>query len=62
LHLKKLDHVLPHLERAERERHFGVVAIVAAQEFAWVFSAKNRTKEKGAAWFDFIKEQWGEAK
>jgi hypothetical protein len=34
-----------------------VVAIVAAQEFAWVFSAKNRIKEKGAAWFDFIKER-----
>ncbi len=54
---RKLDHVRPYLEQAEREGYFGVVAIVAAQEFAWVFSAKDRTKEKGAAWFDFVKEQ-----
>ena len=38
---RKLDHVRPYLEQAEREGRFGVVAIVAAQEFQWVFSAKN---------------------
>lgn len=30
---RKLDHVRPYLERAERESRFGVVAIVARQEF-----------------------------
>lgn len=30
---RKLDHVRPYLERAEREGRFGVVAIVASQEF-----------------------------
>jgi len=54
---RKLDHVRPYLERAEAEGRFGVVAIVAVQEFASVFSAKNRTKEKGVPWFDFAKEQ-----
>jgi hypothetical protein len=36
---RQLDHVRRYLERAERERRFGVVAIVACQEFQWVFSA-----------------------
>jgi hypothetical protein len=54
---RKLDHVRPFLDAAEREGRFGVVAIVAVQEFSWVFSAKDRTKDKGAAWFDFVKEQ-----
>ncbi|HMK62421.1 MAG TPA: hypothetical protein VK386_02280 [Acidimicrobiales bacterium] len=53
---RKLDHVRPYLEQAEREGRFGVVAIVAVQEFQWVFSAKDRSKEKGVAWFDFVKE------
>ena len=39
---RKLDHVRPYLERAEREGNFGVVAIVACQEFQWIFSARNR--------------------
>jgi hypothetical protein len=38
---RKLDHVRPHLDRAEAEGRFGVVAIVSAQEFQWVFSAKK---------------------
>ena len=37
---RKLDHVRPYLEGRGRGR-YGVVAIVAAQEFQWVFSAKN---------------------
>jgi len=53
---RKLDHVRPYLEQAQREGRFGVVAIVAVQEFQWVFSAKDRSKEKGVAWFDFVKE------
>jgi len=40
---RKLDHVRPYLERAEAEHRTGVVAIVQAQEFQWVFSAKNRS-------------------
>ncbi len=39
---RKLDHVCPYLEAAEPEGRFGVVAIVACQEFQWVFSARNR--------------------
>ncbi len=53
---RKLDHVRPYLERAERERRFGVVAIVACQEFHWVFSARNRGKGN-AVWFEFFREQ-----
>src|SRR6266545_1778670 len=40
---RKLDHVRPYLERAERAGRVGVVAIVAAQEFQWVFSATKHT-------------------
>jgi hypothetical protein len=53
---RKLDHVRPHLERAERDGRFGVVAIVAAQEFQWVFSAKNRSPKPGVVSYDFVKE------
>ena len=53
---RKLDHVRPYLDAAERERRFGVVAIVAGQEFASVFSA--RTHRRGRAlWFEFFREQ-----
>ena len=53
---RKLDHVRPYLEAAEAEGRFGVVAIVATQEFAWVFSAKNRSSTPGVVSFDFVKE------
>ena len=53
---RKLDHVRPYLDVAERERRFGVVAIVAGQEFAWVFSARNRGSGK-AVWFEFFRER-----
>src|SRR4051794_30905056 len=53
---RKLDHVRPYLERAEAERRFGVVAIVAGQEFQWVFSARNRGRGK-AVWFEFFREE-----
>ncbi|MGH2843050.1 MAG: hypothetical protein ACRDKL_05620 [Solirubrobacteraceae bacterium] len=45
---RKLDHVRPHLLRAEREGRYGVVAIVQGQEHQWVFSARNRNKKPGA--------------
>jgi hypothetical protein len=53
---RKLDHVRPYLERAEAEGRTGVVAIVTAQEFQWVFSAKNRSPKPGIVTFDFVKE------
>jgi hypothetical protein len=53
---RKLDHVRPYLEAAEAGGRFGVVAIVATQEFAWVFSAKNRSSTPGVVSFDFVKE------
>ena len=36
---------------------FGVVAIVAAQEFQWVFGATNRSTKPGVANFDFVKQE-----
>ena len=54
---RKLDHVRPYLERAERDERFGVVAIVAAQEFQWVFGATNRSTKPGVANFDFVKQE-----
>ena len=54
---RKLDHVRPYLEAAEAEGRFGVVAIVATQEFQWVFSAKNRSSKPGVVSFDFVKEE-----
>jgi hypothetical protein len=53
---RKLDHVRPYLEAAEAKGRFGVVAIVSTQEFAWVFSAKNRSSTPGVVSFDFVKE------
>jgi hypothetical protein len=54
---RKLDHVRPYLEAAEREGRRGVVAIVSAQEFQWVFTAKNRSTKPGVVSFDFVKEE-----
>ena len=46
---RKLDHVQGYLARAERREPAGVVAIVAAQELAWVWNAKeNRTAGTGS--------------
>lgn len=54
---RKLDHVRPYLERAEATERFGVVAIVAAQEFQRVFSAKDRSPKPGVVSYDFVKEE-----
>jgi hypothetical protein len=54
---RKLDHVRPHLERAAREGRFGVVAIVAAQEFQWVFGGRNRAQTPGAVCYAFEKTE-----
>lgn len=50
---RKLDHVRPFLAAAEDSGRFGVVAIVAAQEFQWVFSGRD---SRGSG-FTFFKEQ-----
>ena len=54
---RKLDHVRPYLDRAERAGRYGVVAIVTAQEFQWVFSATKRTGTNGGVWFDWTKTE-----
>ena len=53
---RKLDHVRPYLARAETAGRHGVVAIVAAQEFQWVYSATKKTKGN-AVWFDWNKSE-----
>jgi hypothetical protein len=52
---RKVDHVRPYVEAAEAEGRFGVVAIVAAQEFQWVFGGRNRSETPGVVSFDFTK-------
>ena len=55
---RKLDHVRPYLERAERNGRCGVVAIVAAQEFQWVFCATKHTgTTTGGIYFRWAKEE-----
>jgi len=53
---RKLDHVRPYLDAAEASGRFGVVAIVTAQEFQWVFSGR-RSSVPGSGHFSFFKEQ-----
>jgi hypothetical protein len=53
---RKLDHVRPYLARAERAGRYGVVAIVAAQEFQWVFTATKKTRGQ-AVWFEWNKTE-----
>jgi hypothetical protein len=54
---RKLDHVRPYLAAAEREGRFGVVAIVHALEFQWVFNSTKRTGAGGGIWFDYAKAE-----
>jgi hypothetical protein len=54
---RKLDHVQPHLEKAEREGRYGVVALVVAEEFQRVWSARNRARKPGAAALEFFWEK-----
>ena len=54
---RKLDHVQPYLDRAAREGRFGVVAIVAGQEFQRVFGAVNRSEKPGVVNFEFTKAE-----
>ena len=43
--------------RAAQEGRFGVVAIVACQEFQWVLSARDRAGHAKAASFEYFREQ-----
>jgi len=54
---RKLDHIRPYLDRAEAEGRTGVVAIVAAQEHQWVFSARDRSAGKWLPSFAFVKQE-----
>ena len=54
---RKLDHVRPYLDAAEREGRYGVVAIVACQEFQWVLSGRNRATHPNAVCYDFFREE-----
>jgi hypothetical protein len=54
---RKLDHVRPYLEKAGRERRYGVVAIVACQEFQWVLSAHDCAGHAKAASFQYFREE-----
>jgi hypothetical protein len=52
---RKIDHVQPYMDRAARKGQTGVVAIVAAQELAWVWSGKKQEPKPGQSRFAFIK-------
>jgi len=54
---RKLDHVKPYLDKAEAAGRYSVVAIVAAQEFQFVYSAAKRTGAGGGVYFVFNKEE-----
>src|SRR6516164_1464414 len=54
---RKLDHVRPYLEGAQRAGRYGVVAIVASQEFQWVYSSTKKITAGGAVWFDWHKAE-----
>jgi hypothetical protein len=53
---RKLDHVQPYMASAEQAGRYGVVAIVAAQEFQWVFSATKKTQGKAVS-FDWARTE-----
>ncbi len=54
---RKLDHVRPHLQRAEREGRYGVIALVVCEEFQRVWSARNRSHKPGVASLEFFWEK-----
>jgi hypothetical protein len=54
---RKLDHVRPYLDAAKRRGRFGVVAIVATQEFQWVYKATRHTGAGGGVYFVFDKAE-----
>jgi hypothetical protein len=56
---RKIDHVRPYIAAAEAEGRFGLVAIVSAQEFQWVFGGRNRSDTPGVASFDFTNHRVG---
>jgi hypothetical protein len=53
---RKVDHVRPFVDDAERAGRFGVVAIVSAQEFQWVFGGRDRSDKPGVVNYGFDKQ------
>jgi hypothetical protein len=54
---RKLDHVRPYLQKAERDGRYGVVALVVAEEFQYVWSARNKARKPGIACIEFFRER-----
>jgi hypothetical protein len=54
---RKLDHVRPYLDQAEGRRRFGVVAIVATQEFQWVWTGTKASGAGGGTYFRWAKTE-----
>lgn len=52
---RKVDHVRPYVDAAEAAGRFGVVAIVSAQEFQWVFGGRDRSETSELVRFEFTK-------
>ena len=52
---RKLDHVRPYLEAAERTGRHGVVAIVSTQEFQRVFTGRDRSDKPEVVSYTFDK-------
>lgn len=54
---RKIDHVKPYVDKAIAKGRFGVIAVVAAQEFQWVFTGTKRTGDRGGQFFSFNKTE-----
>jgi hypothetical protein len=52
---RKIDHVMPYVTKAREDGRFGVVAIVAAQEFQKVFVGTARPSDTKAVGFSFTR-------
>lgn len=52
---RKVDVVAPYLEAAEHAGVSQVVAIGQAQEFQWVYDARQSEGANGIAWFDYYR-------
>jgi hypothetical protein len=54
---RKVDHVRPYLDAAQKAGRDGVVAIVAGQEFQWVFTGKKIVGSGGGVYFGWGKTE-----
>ncbi len=53
---RKIDHVRPFVDAAEREGRFGVVAVISAMEYQWVYGGNDRSTDDKVCSWDFTKE------